>query len=216
MLKSISHKSIWLVGLVLIIIAALLISGGCKINELPVISDLAVTSQGEINPGVTAQITCTAVDPDEDELTYTWTADGGTMSGSGNHIYWQAPEALGTYTIYVEVSDGDDIVTDQLTLTVLAPNNFPVMEPLSTDCPRVKPAKSGVITCVASDPDKDELTYTWTAERGNITGSGDEVTWTAPSEYGTYVISVIVTDGRGGEVTGSINIIVCTCGSACG
>ena len=151
-------------GLILVTIAALLISGGCVANQLPIISNLAIVTEGEINPGVTAQISCAAVDPDDDELSYTWTADGGTISGSGAHVYWIAPDELGTYTINVEVSDGDDIVTDLLTITVLAPNNPPVINSLTTDCPRVKQAGTGTITCDASDPDGDELTYTWSAE----------------------------------------------------
>jgi hypothetical protein len=223
MIKPVSFKSKWLVGLILVTITALLISGGCAANQLPVISSLSLTTQGEINPGATAQIECDATDPDEDELSYTWSADGGTIYGAETDIAWIAPEAPGTYTINVEVSDGrDGIATGQLTITVLAPNNPPVIESLTTDCPRVRPGHSGVITCVASDPDGDELTYTWTAERGTISEEGSEVTWTAPGDYGYYSITVTVSDGRGGEVSSSQittftdgKISVCACGSAC-
>jgi len=222
MIKPVSRQSKWLAGLILVTIAALLIGGGCVTNGLPVISSLALATEGEINPGATAQIECDALDPDGDELSYTWSANGGDISASGATISWTAPDELGTYTVTVEVSDGDDIVTGQLAITVLAPNNPPVIESLSTDCPRVKPAGTGTITCVASDPDGDELTYTWSAERGAISGSGATVTWTAPSEFGNYLITVTVSDGRGGEVTDSQvttfpdgKVIVCTCGSAC-
>jgi len=220
MIKPVTRQSKWLAGLILVTIAALLISGGCAPNTLPVISSLVLATQGEISPGMTAQIDCDALDPDDDELSYAWSADGGTIYGSGYRVSWTAPGELGTYTINVEVSDGDDIVTDQLIITVLAPNNPPVIESLTTDCPRVQPAGSGPITCEASDPDGDELTYTWSVERGTISGSGATVTWTAPSELGDYYITVTVSDGRGGEVTDDNvvpygYIIVCTCGSAC-
>jgi len=215
MIKPVSRKSKWLAGLILVTIAALLISGGCVANELPIISSLVLTTEGEINPGGTGQLECIASDPDEDELSYTWSADGGTISGSGANVSWTAPEALGTYIINVEVSDGDDIVISLLTITVLAPNNPPTIEELTTDCPRVRQGHSGTITCVASDPDGDELTYEWSAERGSIDGEGAEVTWVGPSEYGTFAITVTVTDGRGGEASDEISIIVCTCGGAC-
>jgi hypothetical protein len=223
MIKPVSLQSKWLAGFVLITIAALLISGGCAPNTLPVISSLSLTTQGEINPGAIARIKCDATDPDEDELSYTWSADGGTISGSGANVSWTAPQAPGTYTISIEVDDGHDgIATDQLTITVFAPNSPPVIESLTTDCPRVRPNHSGIITCVASDPDGDELTYTWTAERGYIDGEGPEVTWTAPGDYGYYLITVTVSDGRGGEVSSSEvtdftdgKISVCACGSAC-
>jgi hypothetical protein len=222
-IKTVSFKSKWLAGLVLVAIAALLIGGGCAANTLPVISNLALTTEGEINPGMATQLRCTAVDPDEDELSYTWSADGGTLSGSGANVSWTAPEAPGTYSVSVAVSDGHDgIATEAIIISVLAPNNTPVIESLTTDCPRVKPGHSGIITCVASDPDRDELSYTWTTERGAISGEGPEVTWTAPGEYGYYSITVTVSDGRGGEVSSSEvtnltegKISVCACGSAC-
>jgi chitinase len=210
-----SRKSRWLAGLILVTIAALLISGGCVANTLPMITSLALTTEGEINPGMTAQIHCDATDPDEDELSYTWSADGGAISGFSSHVAWTAPEELGAYTITVEVSDGDDTVTDQLVINVLAPNNAPNIESLTTDCPRVRQGHSGTLTCAASDPDGDELTYEWSAERGSISGEGAEVTWTGPNEYGNFLITVTVTDGRGGEAADEISIIVCSCGSAC-
>ena len=215
MIKPVARQSKWLATLILVTIAALLISGGCAANTLPVIVSLAQTTPDEINPGGTIQIECVATDADDDELSYTWSADDGTFSGSGYRINWTAPVLTETYTISVEVSDGNGIATDQLAITVLAPNNPPLMEPLTTDCPRVRKAGTATITCEASDPDGDELTYEWSAERGNISGEGATVSWVGPNEYGTFYITVTVTDGRGGEVSGEIDIIVCACGSAC-
>jgi len=215
MIKPVSRRSKWLDTLILVTISALLISGGCAANELPVISSLELITQGEINPEMTAQIRCDATDPEDEELSYTWSANYGTISGSGATVSWKAPVITGTFTINVEVSDGDNIVTDQLTITVLAPNNPPVMESLTTNCPRVKMGGTATITCEAVDPDGDELTYTWSAERGNVSGEGAIVSWVGPNEYGTFSVTVTVTDDRGGEATDEINIMVCSCGSAC-
>ncbi len=185
-------------------------------NQPPVISSLTANYEGEINPGDSYQIECIAQDPDGDELTYAWTAYDGTISGEGPTVTWTAPDEYGTYTIMVEVSDGrDGIATEQLTIEILAPNHPPVISNLTTDCPRVRPTRTAVIVCTASDPDGDGLTYTWTAYDGIISGGGSTVIWTAPNEYGTYTITVTVTDGAGGEVSESISIIVCGCGSAC-
>jgi hypothetical protein len=222
MIKSASRRSLWLVSLILVTITALLISGGCEANQLPVISNLAIVTEGEVNPGGTAQLHCTAIDPEGDELSYTWSADGGTIYGLGATVSWTAPDELASYTITVEVSDGNDIATDQITITVVEHNHPPIIESLTTDCPKVRPAATATITCVASDPDGDELTYTWTTERGTISGEGAIVTWTAPGEYGNYLVTVTVSDGRGGEVTSSEvaprsdgKISVCSCGDAC-
>lgn len=219
MIKPIFRQSKWLTGLIILVIAIPPIASCTPPNRMPVISSLTADYEGEINPVDSCQIECVASDPDEDELSYTWTAYGGTISGEGATVTWVAPDFLGTCIIRVEVSDGrDGIDTEQLTIDVLAPNQPPVIEKLTTDCPRVRPSHSAIITCVASDPDRDTLTYTWAADRGTIDGEGAEVTWIAPNDYSTgegYIITVTVSDGRGGEVNNEISIIVCGCGSAC-
>ena len=61
------------------------------------------------------------------------------------------------------------------------------------------------------DPDEDKLDYIWSATGGNITGEEAVVTWVAPIAYGTYTVTVTVTDGRGGEDVESIDIVVACC-----
>lgn len=65
-----------------------------------------------------------------------------------------------------------------------------------------------IITCSASDPDGDSLTYAWTKTGGEITGTGSVITWIAPDIAGTYTITCTVSDGRGGEVNDSVSIVV--------
>jgi hypothetical protein len=220
MMKPIFSQSKWLAILIIPAIATLLLSG-CPANQPPVISDLTVNSEGEINPGVSYQIECTASDPNEDELIYTWSADGGYISGVGSTVSWTAPDEASAYTITVEVSDTrKGIATEQLTLNVLTPNQPPVIENLAPEWGRLKKASNTPVTCVASDPNGDDLTYEWSAvddagnPAGNITREGSTITWIAPNDYGTYTITVTVTDGRGGEASDYTEIIVCSCGSA--
>ena len=53
------------------------------------------------------------------------------------------------------------------------------------------------LTCVATDPDQDELTYSWSSQLGSFPSgtSGSSVQWQAPSTSGNYSIAVIVSDG---------------------
>lgn len=203
------------------LVATTILAGGCPANQLPAISGLAIDSEGEINHGASYQIECTASDADGDELSYIWSADGGHIFGMGATATWVAPDEPGAYTITVEVSDGrGGIATKQLTLNVLILNQPPVIETLTAEWGRLKKASNTPINCVASDPDGDELTYTWSAvddagnPAGNIAGEGSNITWVAPNTYGTYTITVTVSDGRGGEASNSIEIIVCSCDSA--
>jgi hypothetical protein len=66
------------------------------------------------------------------------------------------------------------------------------------------------VTCNATDPDGDELTYEWTATAGNISGTGSAANWTAPQEVGIYDITVVVKDSHGDSSTDSLHISVAT------
>jgi len=67
---------------------------------------------------------------------------------------------------------------------------------------------TALLTCIASDPDGDPVTYSWEASAGSITGVGDKVTWVAPSKSGTFNVTVIVSDGKGGESRGNVALTV--------
>jgi len=89
--------------------------------------------------------------------------------------------------------------------TMLA-NHRPAITSLEAEPERVIPSGSCQIVCTASDRDGDELSYNWSASRGEISGEGATVNWTAPLSVGSYDVTVTVTDGRGGEVTSQVTI----------
>jgi len=78
------------------------------------------------------------------------------------------------------------------------------------------PLTGGQFTCIAADEDGDSLLYKWIADNGTLSGSGATVTWVSPADMGNYNITVIVSDGRGGEatVTKEARVIIKTDGSA--
>jgi hypothetical protein len=51
-------------------------------------------------------IDCAARDPDGDELSYSWSVDGGGITGEGAVAEWFTPADTDTYTITITVSDG--------------------------------------------------------------------------------------------------------------
>ncbi len=104
-MKPISSQPKRLAGLIILIVATLLISScGLPSNQAPAISSLT-TNEEWVESADICQVECTASDPDGDELSYSWSTDGGNISGEGSTVSWTAPEALGTYTITVEVTD---------------------------------------------------------------------------------------------------------------
>jgi len=119
-----------------------------------------------------------------------------------------APDIPGSYAITVKVTDGrGGEATMQLNIDVRV-NHPPVIESLTAEPSPVKQGKTSTIECVASDPDGDELSYQWSAARGNISGQGSSVSWTTPNSCGSYVITVTVADSRGGEVNEELEIKV--------
>ena len=59
-----------------------------------------------------------------------------------------------------------------------------------------------VVSAVATDPDNDPLTYTWTTTGGAIDGTGANVRWRSTGVApGTYSATARVDDGRGGTTS---------------
>jgi hypothetical protein len=164
-------------------------------NHGPVIASLQAEPQ-EVCPGRTCQIVCDATAPDGGELSYSWSASGGEIAGKGPAVMWTAPQSSGSYTVAVLVIDGHGgKATASGTITV---NSLPTIVSL-VSVNSTTPGTSVQLTCTAQDPDGDTLSYEWTADGGDISGSGTTVNWTAPQEVGAYNVTVVVKDGHGGE-----------------
>ena len=214
---------------ILLLVSALPLSGACSppppptpppppSNQPPFINSL--TAEKELLVSSEAQIVCAANDPDSDNLTYQWSADGGTIRGAGSSITWAAPDTAGNYTIKATVIDGKGgTVSKSTTIAVIdKPNQPPVIAGLTKDGSpseeenRIREWRTVNIQCNAEDPDGDELTYLWRATGGKINGEGNTVGWTSPGVTGHYTITVVVTDGRDGKAEASIVFRVVCCG----
>jgi len=189
-----------------LVILTMLMGSGCGLfNKSPEITSLT-PSATTVGPGGSCALTCTASDPDEDDtITYAWAATGGTISGTGNSATWTAPTTEGTYTISVIVSD-DKGGTATESCDIEVANTPPVIASLTPGATTVGPRGSCTVTCTASDPDGDTITYAWSTTGGTISGTGSSVTWTAPVTEGTCTITVTVSDGKGGTDSESCNI----------
>jgi len=196
--------------IVVIVVAAVLLAillDNMLANHRPAITSLEAEPERVI-PSRSCQIICTASDHDGDELSYNWTASEGGIKGEGATVTWTAPNSAGSYNVTVTVTDGrGGEVTNQITITVRT-NKPPTITSLVADADWTTPSDSLQVTCTASDPDGDELSYEWTATGGDISGTGAVVNWTAPEDVGIYDITVVVTDGYGGENMGKLPISV--------
>lgn len=205
------------------------------VNEAPVIINV-ISNPLQVAAGSTAEITCEANDANGDNLTYRWTATGGTISGSSSVITWTAPEKPGSFMVTATVSDGHGgtVKKDAIITVPKKPNNPPVIEGITFQRPghmatTIKPNmtqkekdknpdpliriyETADITCLASDPDNDDLDYIWMATGGSIKGSGAYVQWVVPGAGGNYKVTCEVSDPDGLTSTFTIDVTVKCCG----
>jgi len=176
-------------------------------NQPPVISSLTA-AQTTVYPSGNVEIRCAASDADGDQVDFKWTCTGGSFSGGGPSVIWKAPSNYGTYNIKVTVEDGKGgSEQGELEITV-GPNQSPVISSLVANPSGVLYGGSTTIRCIATDPDGDVVRYSWSASGGDISGVGDTVTWVAPDKGGNFNVTVILSDGKGGETTGNIMVTV--------
>ena len=152
-----------------------------------------------------------ASDPDSDPLTYSYTATGGTIEGTGADARWNTSGlAVGSYAATAKVDDGKGASAScSADLKVEAkPNQNPTIS-CATDRSPIMPGERTGISSTASDPDGDALTYTYSATSGQVAGNGAKATFDATGlQPGSYTVKCGVSDGRGGTAESSTNVDV--------
>ncbi|QRK06612.1 cadherin-like domain-containing protein [Archangium violaceum] len=194
-----------------------------KENRAPTITRVTATPTS-INEGASTTLSVTASDPDGDSLTYSWTqlpaAPTGTFSDeTGETRTWTAPLLASdtTFTLQVTVSDGkggsSQATVDVAVANVATPNRAPSVAESITAPDSVIAGDTAELTIVASDPDGDTLTYTWTtspAGQGTFTNpTAATAQWRSSdiNEATTYTFQVTVSDGTD-SVTRSVDVRV--------
>jgi hypothetical protein len=191
------------------------------VNSVPRIVAVT-TSDSQVDPGQTVNLTLNVVDPDGDPLTYAWTSTCGTLSDpSVANPTWTAPMTEAVCTLEVSVTDGRGGQTGiSIMVSVVAAkggfrlepiqfNTWPVVSQVSASPGQVNPGEGVRLDVTAADPDGDALTYQWTDDCG---GSFDDPNaksplWIAPEvapATGRCTLQVKPLDGRGGSTTGVI------------
>lgn len=181
------------------------------INQAPMAACSVTPNAVTIGSDTTVALNVNGSDVDGDALSYTYSASGGNISGTGATGRWDlANQAPGNYNATAQVSDGYGGTTScSAAVTVNPRPNRPPTVTVTGDRPSILVGERVGFTASCTDPDNDPLTYTWTANGGQFVGTGASVqldtTGVAP---GTYTATVRCEDGRGGAADASATVQV--------
>lgn len=180
------------------------------VNHPPTVTCSA--SPTTVTVGQPVELSAVGSDPDNDPLTYVWHADQGKITQNNANATWDTTGvAPGTYDLTVHVSDGRGGTADCTTpVTVQAPPpppNHPPTCDLTADRTSLMSGENTQLHANGHDIDGDTIQYRWSASAGQITGTGDTVTYEADGP-GTAAVTVVVDDGKGGTNTCNLSISV--------
>ena len=174
------------------------------------IKALAATQQ-IVQSGDSILIYGTADDPDQGNIEYKWSSSGGTISGTGKTVEWFAPSNTGPVSLQLIVSDvqsNSDTATLELSV-VSKINSAPLISAIQQSAEYISPGGTVTFTGLASDPNQDTLTYSWTADGGTFNiNTGRTVNWVAPANEGIFNITVQVKDNGNLTAQATTKILV--------
>ncbi|MDQ3798002.1 MAG: Ig-like domain-containing protein [Acidobacteriota bacterium] len=162
--------------------------------------------EGTTCPEPTVRVTTTAVDPENDVLTYNYTVSGGRIVGQGANVTWDLSGVRpGTYTIVAGADDGCGVCGKTETRTIevtecpgcrtpIPPCVCPTVS-ISGPTSVVEPGAPMTFTVNVSGGTAENITYNWTVSAGTI-----------ESGQGTPTITVSTTGLQDTNVTATVNI----------
>lgn len=178
-------------------------------NHPPTVSLSA--NPNKLTVGDSAVLQAQASDPDNDQLSYTWSSTCGNVEGTGAEVHLNSTGAApGTCSVSVKVDDGKGGTANSSTnVAVEARPNRPPTVSCAASPQTVTAGQPVNLTATGSDPDNDPITYTWTASGGQVSGSGTQAQFaTNGLAPGHYTVTCHADDGKGGTSEGQADIEV--------
>jgi len=163
-------------------------------------------------PGDPLTVTGTALNLNPKKTpTYTWSTDGGTISGTTNVANIDTKTANpGTYTAKGHVSEGNKPgemadCTAQYTIQQFTPPTVTCSANPST----VAPGDSSTITATGSSAQNRPLTYSYSTTAGSVSGNTSTATLTTTGAApGTITVTCNVVDDKGQSASATTTVTV--------
>ena len=145
---------------------------------------------------------------------YTWTADGGTISGTSSTATIDTKNAApGTYTVKGHIVQATAKPKPGEMADCTATYTVKQFEPPTISCSAnpstVAPGDSSTITATGVSPQNRPLTYSYSASAGSVSGSGPTATLsTAGAAPGTITVTCNVVDDKGQTASSTTTVTV--------
>jgi hypothetical protein len=159
----------------------------------------------------TVAVHVNASSPENLPLTYSYTATGGSVDGTGPDARWNSSGvSVGSYTVNAKVDDGKGGTASCATdIRVEEKPHHPPTISCAANPSTILPGERSTITSTASSPDNLELTYGYSASAGQVTGSGPTAQFDSTGlQAGSYKVNCSATDSRGDKAESSTNVDV--------
>ena len=142
-----------------------------------------------------------AVDPDGDQISYSWYLDGTPVNnviGGSSFVFDSDFSSEGTYEIKVIISDGSVDIDHIWYLFVSQINLPPTIEDYSPQMDlEIFEAATQIFSVDCTDYDGDEISYEWSLDGIELTETGNTYEHTTDyDDAGTYQVEVNITDGQ--------------------
>jgi len=142
---------------------------------------------------------------------YTWSVDGGTVTGDGSTAKIDTGNAaVGPYTLKGHVSQGDKPGENA---DCTAPYAVKAYEPPTVSCTAdpvtVIAGNASTITALGVSPQNRALTYSYSASSGTVNGTGTTaILSTVGIAVGTVAVTCTVVDDKGQSATAQTTVTV--------
>jgi outer membrane protein OmpA-like peptidoglycan-associated protein len=178
----------------------------------PPVTYSCAVSPATAYPGDPLTVTGTAANLNPKKTaTYTWTSDGGTISGTTNTATIDTKSANpGSYTAKGHVSEG---TKPGEMADCSAPFTIKAFEPPTVSCSAnpstVSPGDSATITASGTSPQNRPLTYSYSSTAGSVSGNTSTGTLsTTGAAPGTITVTANVVDDKGQSASCTTTVTV--------
>jgi PKD repeat protein len=186
--------------------STVVLSPGAPPPQPPIASFTYTPTYPEVNQVVTFDASA-SYDPDGNIVSYTWDfGDGTPPVTESDPITYHAYASYGDYTVKLTVTDNSSLTDDEtasihISQHPVASFTFAPPDPLVHELV--------TFNASASTPDGGEIvSYTWDFGDGNITTTDNPIITHAYETYGTFTVTLNVTDSEGKWDTTSQQITV--------